>query len=226
MITGYLQQKARNINKRPGIEITLFLSCSFSVALVLFRIIYTHQLLFIGLIWNLFLAFLPFFLSNWIYRNVYVKSKWSFVISIFIWLLLIPNAFYIITDLFHLKAKDNCPLWYDLALLYSFAWNGLLFGILSVRQMEKMFNLVFNKNYLLLFIAPVMFLNSLGIYIGRFLRFNSWDVISNPILLTKDIYYLIFHPFRNRLDWGMIICYAALMTIIYISLKKLSKELV
>src|SRR5438270_13195245 len=145
MISSYLQQKASSINKRSGIDVTLFLSCCFSVGLVLFRIIYTHQILFLGLIWNLFLAFLPFLLSNWIYGNKEIRSKWAFAIAAFIWLLLIPNAFYIITDLFHLHHKDNCPLWYDLALLYSFAWNGLLFGILSVRQMEKVFNLVFNK---------------------------------------------------------------------------------
>ena len=212
--------------KWSELDTVLIISAMFSIGLVLFRIVYTGHLLFLGMVWNLFLAFTPFALSRWIYKNVSNRSKLVFFISMGIWLLFIPNAFYIITDLFHLKQNPNCPLWYDLALLFSFAWNGLLLGIISVNQMEKMFTDVFNKNYQLLFIVPVMFLNSFGVYIGRFLRYNSWDIISNPVLLSKDIIYLIIHPFRNKVDWGMITCYAILMTLIYLSLKKLSREIV
>jgi uncharacterized membrane protein len=223
MISNY---KTECIKKWSELDTVLIISAMFSIGLVLFRIVYTGHFMFLGMVWNLFLAFIPFALSRWIYKNVRNRSKLIFFISLAIWLLFIPNAFYIITDLFHLKQKADCPLWYDLALLYSFAWNGLLLGIISVNQMEKMFTGVFNKSYQLLFIVPVMFLNSFGVYIGRFLRYNSWDIISNPVLLSKDIIYLIIHPLRNRVDWGMITCYAILMTLIYLSLKKLSKEIV
>ncbi|MGZ5287256.1 MAG: DUF1361 domain-containing protein, partial [Flavisolibacter sp.] len=141
------------------------------------------------------------------------------------WLLFIPNAFYIITDLFHLPLNESVPLWYDLALLLSFAWSGILFGVISVRQVEKMVEGYFNRSFGMWFIFPVMLLNGLGIYIGRYLRFNSWDVITNPFQLAKDIIYLFVHPFRNGMDWGMIICYTLLMTIIYTAIKKLSKVL-
>lgn len=222
MISNYKTEWSK---RWSGLDTVLIASAMFSVGLVLFRIIYTGHLMFLGMVWNLFLAFIPFALSRWIYKNASNRSKLVFFISLLIWLLFIPNAFYIITDLFHLKQKPDCPLWYDLALLYSFAWNGLILGIISVNQMEKMFTTVFNKNYQLVFIVPVMFLNSFGIYIGRYLRFNSWDIISNPVLLAKDIIYLIIHPLRNRVDWGMITCYAILMTLIYLSLKKLSREI-
>ena len=225
MIGAFSNRKTEWIKRWSELDQVLFVSALVSIGLVLFRRVYTGHLVFLGMVWTLFLAFIPFGLSRWIFNNVRYRSRLSFLFSLAIWLLFIPNAFYIITDLFHLKQKPDCPLWYDLALLYSFAWNGLMLGIISVNQMEKMFTNVFNKNFQLLFIVPVMFLNSFGVYIGRFLRFNSWDIISNPILLSKDIIYLIIHPLRNKVDWGMITCYAILMSLIYLSLKKVSKEL-
>lgn len=225
MIGAFSNRKTNWIKRWSELDQVLFVSTLFSIGLVAFRIIYTGHLMFLSMVWNLFLAFIPFVLSKWMYNNIQYRSRFAFLVSLAIWLLFIPNAFYIITDLFHLKQKPDCPLWYDLVLLFSFAWNGLMLGIISVNQMEKMFTYIFNKNYQIVFIVPVMFLNSFGVYIGRFLRFNSWDVVSNPVLLIKDIAYLIIHPLRNRVDWGMITCYAILMTLIYLSLKKLSKEI-
>ncbi|HEY6953717.1 MAG TPA: DUF1361 domain-containing protein, partial [Flavisolibacter sp.] len=75
------------------------------------------------------------------------------------------------------------------------------------------------------FIVPVMALNGLGVYVGRYLRFNSWDVITNPFQLIDDIIYLFIHPIRNRFDWSMIICYTVFLTLIYYTIKKLSKVL-
>jgi uncharacterized membrane protein len=117
------------------------------------------------------------------------------------------------------------PLWFDLALLLSFAWNGLLLGIVSVRHMEKLFESFYNNRFDLLFVFPVMLLNALGVYIGRYLRFNSWDIIANPFQLIQDIIYLFIHPVRYRFDWGMIFCYSMLMTLFYVTLKRLNKLL-
>jgi uncharacterized membrane protein len=222
----YLQRSflLRFYFSRTDAEQILILSNLFSVGLVLFRIMYTGHVLFAFLIWNLFLAFVPYVISRQI-TNTLITSKWKFILCAFIWLLFIPNAFYIITDLFHLDMNEMVPLWYDLALLLSFAWSGILFGILSVRQMEKLFEKYFNRRLDLFFILPVMALNGLGVYIGRYLRFNSWDVITNPLQLIQDIIYLFIHPLRNRFDWSMIVCYTILLTLIYCTIKKLSKAL-
>jgi uncharacterized membrane protein len=209
---------------RTDAEQILILFNLFSVGLVIFRMIYTGHLLFAFLVWNLFLAFVPYVISRQM-TEASIRSKWKFLFYVFVWLLFVPNAFYIITDLFHLDINETVPLWYDLALLLSFAWSGILFGILSVRQMEKLFEKHFSKKFDLLFILPVMALNGFGIYIGRYLRFNSWDVITNPLQLIQDIIYLFIHPLRNRFDWSMIVCYTLLLTLIYYTMKKLSKAL-
>ena len=211
--------------QRNEMEKVLILSCLFSLCLAFCRVVYTGQLLFLSLIWNLFLGYIPYVITRFLAHHAdWIESKWKFALTTIAWLLVIPNSFYIITDLFHLEERSVIPLWFDLALIFSFAWNGLLLGILSVRQMEKIWETKWQGSEVF-FIYPIMLLNALGIYIGRYLRYNSWDIISNPLGLSEDIVYLIIHPIRNRFDWSMIFCFSLFMTLLYLTIKKLSKEI-
>lgn len=211
------------LNKSDLYQI-LFLLTAFCVLMVGFRILYTGEGMFAFLIWNLFLAYLPYGLSTFIEKRDKQLSKPKLILLLIVWVLLIPNSFYIITDLFHLHKRDVIPLWYDLALIMSFAWNGLIIGILSVRQIEKTLQSRWQINEWL-FVVPLMYLNALGIFIGRYLRFNSWDVVTNPLALISDLGYLLIHPIRNRFDWSMIICFTLLLSIFYLTLKKMGKNI-
>ena len=91
--------------------------------------------------------------------------------------------------------------------------------------MEKIFHIQFPLKNELYFIAPLMFLNALGIFIGRFLRFNSWDVLTNPFSLIIDIADVLLNPNNYIMAWGMIGCYAVLMTFMYLTIKKISKPI-
>jgi uncharacterized membrane protein len=204
----------------PDIHMLLIFSCCFSLGLTIFRIIYSGQFMFAWLNWNLFLAFVPYFLSSLMIRKPGIReNKVKFVILFFSWLVFIPNTFYIITDLFHLQERMPVPLWFDLALIISFVWNGILLGILSIGQMEKIMKLKFQWMNNWIFILCIMWLNAFGVYVGRYLRYNSWDVLTNPFELVGDLFYLVIHPIRNRYDWSMVICYTVLMTMIYLGFK-------
>lgn len=208
---------------RTETDRVLTLSMAFSTLLVAARIVYTGDRLFLFLVWNLFLAWLPYAFTS----AAQLKPKWRsgkrFVFLFAVWLLFIPNSFYIITDLFHLGPYYTVPEWFDLVMILSFAWNGLLLGILSVRQMEKMMQAYLPGKHELLFIFPIMWLNALGIYIGRFLRFNSWDIITNPFALAADIIDMLAHPIQYRTAWGMIACFSVFMTLMYLGLKRIAK---
>ncbi len=209
---------------RPEIERTLLLSCLFNMALLAARMLYTGHLTFVFLGWNLFLAYVPYGLSKKLAQHIsLIETTWKFVTAFVMWLMFIPNAFYIITDLFHLHKGGAVPLWADLALLLSAAWNGLLLGVLSVRQMEKLIHIKWQLENEWMFIYPIMFLNAFGVYVGRYLRFNSWDVVTNPPGLAADIFQLLMHPVRNRFDLSMIVCYAIFMTLIYTAIKRIGK---
>lgn len=207
-----------------GIDKMLAISCMFSLSIVVLRVLYTGAPTFLFLVWNLFLACIPYLLTRTMMRNVkWVENNWRFATAVAMWLLFIPNSFYIITDLFHLDER-SVPLWFDLVLIFSFAWNGLILGIQSMQHMEIMMRIKLRIHSEWLFVLPVMCLNALGIYIGRYLRYNSWDVVTNPRGLTEDMLLLALHPLRNRFDWSMIICYSVLLSIVYVSVKRMRES--
>lgn len=202
----------------------LAVSCLFSLLMVAFRAWYTGAPTFLFLCWNLFLACIPYLVTRGLMCCIpWIESGWRFALAATIWLLFIPNSFYIITDLFHLEAR-SVPLWFDLVLIFSFAWNGLILGIQSMQHMEIMMRIRTRFRSEWIFVLPVMCLNAVGIYIGRYLRYNSWDVIADPWGLTEDMLLLALHPLRNRFDWSMIVCYTLLLSIVYVSVKRMKEN--
>lgn len=209
---------------RSEVDRMLSLSMLFSTLMVIVRIMYTGERGYLFLVWNLFLAYIPYFISNCLQHKLsWIGHRGKFTVAFVLWMLFVPNTFYILTDFFHLGFHTGAPLWYDLTLIVSFAWNGLLLGILSVRQMEKIMQLFIPHKTNWLFLYPVMVLNALGVYIGRYMRFNSWDIITNPFQLVADIASMIIHPVAYKEAWAMVICFSAFMILVYMSLKKISK---
>lgn len=203
----------------------LLISCGFSCLLVAARVIITGEAFFLFLIWNLFLAFIPYVISEWLSTRVRVmENKFALAGVLIAWLVFIPNSFYILTDLFHLYDLNDVPRWFDLLLIFSFAWNGLLFGLLSVRKIETIMLAVSGRPFSLLIVFAVMWLNAFGVYIGRYLRFNTWDIISQPFSLFRELLDITVHPFRYRMEWGMIFVYAIFMTVVYVTIKKMSSQ--
>ena len=212
--------------QRSEVEQLVLASTAFSILLLLARVWRTGHSFYLFLAWNLFLAVVPYWISKFISTRLSImETPWKFTIAAIAWILFIPNSFYIVTDLFHLGQNYVVPAWFDLLLIFSFAWNGLLLGLLSVRQMEKMIapRLLFKREYL--FIFPVMLLNALGVYIGRYLRYNSWDIITNPFRLVYDIIDLVTHPMLNKGAWGMVMCFSIFLTLMYSTIKKISKTI-
>lgn len=199
----------------------LLFSVGFSGLLLCARMAVTGERTYVFLVWNLFLAFVPYFISEQLSnRPKYIKNKALLVSVLITWLLFIPNSFYILTDLFHLHEFDSAPKWFDLLLIFSFAWNGLLLGILSVRTIEGILANAIGRGSSLVLVFAVMWLNAFGVYIGRYLRYNSWDVVTQPFTLFTELTEILLHPFRNKMEWSMITVYAVFMTIIYMSVRK------
>jgi uncharacterized membrane protein len=217
--------RAANLSVSSTIHEWLLLSSSFSCLLLAVRMIVTHSIEYIFLPWNLFLAYVPYWITWWMTRNVsIIESKVKLVIALAAWLLFIPNSFYIITDLFHLTHIESAPMWFDLLLIFSFAWNGIICGIISLRRVEIITTLLRGKGFSIFLVFVVMWLNAFGIYIGRFLRYNSWDIISDPFSLAAEIVNMVIHPFQNGYAWGMTLCYSVFITFIYFTIKKLSES--
>ena len=161
----------------------------FSLVLLTYRIIKSESLSYIFLAWNLFLAFIPWWISNILKR----KEKLTFIHLpiIAIWLLFLPNAPYILTDLFHLKPRTGLPLWFDLILVLSFALTGMIVFFKSLKDMLKLLTNRMPQLYVTIITPFIFWLVAYGLYLGRYLRFNSWDIV-HPFRLMNASFTILF----------------------------------
>lgn len=172
----------------------LWVLVAFCTGLLLVRAKLTQSVFYFFLLWNLFLAWLPFAVSSCLSGNIgLIRNKYSLFAVFFIWLVLYPNAPYIITDFIHLRHEHTVPLWFDLLLLMSFSGCGLWFGLQSMSDMFTIFRLRFTKASAWAIVTCTAYLSGFGIYLGRFLRYNSWDVVQKPVQLTNDIHTAFTH---------------------------------
>ena len=131
------------------------------------------------LIWNLFLAWIPFLISYFTYAAM-LKRRQILVlapVAAFFWLIFFPNAPYILTDFQHLAGHwRDVPVWYDVMLLIWFSFTGLMLGMTSLFMMQEIIRRQFGGLMGWGFVGFVTVLSSTGVYVGRFLRWNSWDI--------------------------------------------------
>src|SRR2546421_2783702 len=178
--------------------LALTFASAVSVALVAARVVYTGQIRYAFLVWNLFLAWLPLIfalLAAEKYQNGPARN-WRFLGLTAAWLLFFPNAPYIFTDVIHLTSSYFTHFWVDLILILLCALTGLVLGFLSLYLMQSLVAHRFGRLTSWLFIAGVAGLSGIGICLGRFLRFNSWDVLVRPLKLYHGIGNFVAEPFH------------------------------
>ena len=186
----------------------------FIAGLIIARIIYSGSIRYIFLGWNIFLAWIPYVLSC--YFVVYLKKeKWKLAFLFLSWLLFFPNALYIVTDLIHLEESTNVPLWYDAILLFASSFIGLIMAFISLQKAEYLLNGFFSKRIVNCMIPLILFLGSFGVYLGRFQRWNSWDVIHNPLALGMDILERFIFPADHLKTWAITVILTALYSLLY-----------
>ncbi|HEX9381701.1 MAG TPA: DUF1361 domain-containing protein [Gaiellaceae bacterium] len=197
----------------------LFAGSLFCVALVAVRNVHTGNANFRYLIWNLFLAWIPFALA------VFVYDRWRRVgagISLLalgaLWLLFFPNAPYIATDFVHLERGSLVPYWYDAITIAAFAWMGLLLGFASLYLMQTVVKQWFGAAVGWSFAAVAIALASLGIYLGRFLRLNSWDALEHPSVLPRIAHAVARDPFAYREAIAVTVLFTAALSFAYLLL--------
>lgn len=161
----------------------LLFSSVLSWGLLQARILYSGTVYFRFLNWNLFLAWIPLglALAAWLLQGNQNRPRLRVLPLLALWLLFFPNAPYLLTDLIHLNHYPPVPLWFDLLLLLSYAWNGLILGYISLRLVQALFQRWMGAAAGWVASAAAIGLAAFGIYLGRFERWNSWDVLTNPV---------------------------------------------
>ncbi|SHM22216.1 Uncharacterized membrane protein [Chryseobacterium polytrichastri] len=217
-----MMKKLKN-NQRFEITILLILMTLFCFSLSVFRYYLSDTKVFFFLNWNLFLAWIPIIISSFL-LIFHIKSKVALAFAIVVWILFFPNSPYILTDLFHLRTRNSVPIWYDLIVILSYAWAGLICGFISLLDIEKMLSSYFKRSTISIIAVLFLFLSSFGVYLGRFLRWNSWDVLNNPFGLFNDIAVRFVYPLDYTKTWGVTVLMGIMLNFMYFMLRAIRKD--
>jgi uncharacterized membrane protein len=199
-----------------GLMVFGSLICIFLVAA---RMAYSDSGRYAMLIWNLFLAWIPFALAYFAYALSWKRWLLYLVLPItaFLWLIFFPNAPYILTDLQHLaKQTASAPLWYDVIVMVWFGWTGLLLGLVSLYFMHDIIRRTFGRSIGWIFVFVVSGLSSFGVYLGRFVRFNSWDILQDPREIAVSLLGLVIDPSLRLIAFTSL--FAVFFIFIYLTL--------
>ena len=138
------------------------------------------------------------------------------------WLLFFPNALYIITDLVHLRhSGDDAPVWFDALLLFTSSITGLMMAFISLYQIETFIRRAITAKHADKIIIASIFLGSFGVYLGRFLRWNSWDILANPFSLLFEVTGRFTNPVVHYRTWMITVLLTCLFSLLYYAAKKL-----
>lgn len=170
------------------------------------------------LVWNLALAWIPLLLALWLERILHLRlwSGWLALLATFLWLIFLPNSFYVISDFVHLTEVPRADIVFDVVMLGSFAINGLLLGYLSLFLVHGELRKRLAGSASGLIVAGVLLLSSFAIYIGRDLRWNTWDVIFSPASLLFDVSDRLLNPGAHPQLFSTTISFFIFLSSIYV----------
>jgi uncharacterized membrane protein len=203
--------------------IALLVASAVCVGLVAARIVTTGSIRYAFLGWNLFLAWVPLVFAM-LAAGLHSRSgrSWNFYGCAGAWLLFYPNAPYIFTDLIHLTTRFHVNFWVDLVLILSCALTGLVVGFVSLFQMQCVVAQSAGRIASWLFVGAVAGLSSFGVYLGRFLRFNSWDLLARPMELWRGIGGWVSDPMAHSTTYAFPVLFAVFLFTAYLMLYALT----
>ena len=191
------------------------------VAMIAVRIQRTGSGYYGFLIFNLILAGVPLFFSTVLRFASHWQLPWLIQLPLFVlWLLFLPNAPYILTDILHLTRASHAPAWYDLALLLSFSGTGLLLGYLSLIDVQGIVARNFGATLGWILALVSLVLSGFAIYLGRFLRWNSWDVLIEPTRVL-GILGAMLTPWAHGRAVAVTIVFGGILALGYVTLRTL-----
>jgi uncharacterized membrane protein len=184
--------------RQAAVVASLAFATALCTVMLIVRAWYDGSTTHFGLSWNLFLAWLPM-LGALVAYNLgkrYGRRAWPLILPFLgLWLIFFPNAPYILTDFIHLRPVGDVPLWYDLILVFTYALTGVFLGLISLYLMQSLVRRAFGSIASWVFTLGALALTGFGVYLGRFPRWNSWDVLTEPRSLLTDIWTHLSNPF-------------------------------
>lgn len=206
---------------------TLCASSLVSGLLLVVRMIVAGNNRFSFMMWNLLLAWLPvlFALGFRLNSSKQRLQSWQNLGLLFLWLGFLPNSFYLMSDLIHLQSSGEASILYDIAMMMSFIINGLILGYISVYIVHNQLLKKLPERTVLAFLGFVFMACGFAIYLGRYLRWNTWDIILNPAGLLFDISERVVNPVLHIQTYIVTLTFFVLLSGTYAVVYQLTKIL-
>lgn len=220
---GILIAMSKQTIRTKSIPWPLFVSSCLGVVLYICRVLGGGTFRYWYLVWNLVLAWIPLFFSYMLVRWL-KKGRWLSVKGLALtalWLGFLPNSFYLVTDFIHLAPTGEVGLLFDAVMIMTFAWTGLLLGFISVYMIHSELQKRVRTRLSVLLIALVFILSSFAIYLGRFLTWNTWDIIINPAGILFDISDRVIRPVSYPSTFTTTTLFSVVLIVLYYTVYKL-----
>ncbi|MBD0288239.1 MAG: DUF1361 domain-containing protein [Flavisolibacter sp.] len=210
-------------NKLPrNYLVALTLITAFCLITLLIRNLYEQNSTYNFLLWNLFLAFVPLALAWLTYFFVGRANTVIIIIFSLVWLLFYPNSPYMISDLIHVNSSSTIVL-YDTLILFLFAMLALFYGFYSLKIIHLVYKKITGTKIAHIVILMAIVLSSAGIYLGRILRLNSWDLFTHPFRIMQIVLDHLFPITKNPTTYILIFLFSAIQFILLVMMKDLDE---
>lgn len=233
-----MKQKSRKRTKSASLDLAssinlwslthpLLLLSIVSLGLLLFRIISTGKYRYWFLSWNLLLAWIPLVVAIILIKKLQSSrwKAWQATVLSAIWLFFLPNSFYLITDYIHLHESKEISLLFDVVLMGMFSFLGFFLGFLALSLVHDELEKRFNARRSVAMVLVVILLSSFAIYLGRYLRWNSWDIVVNPLGITIDIVDRLLRPLNHMQTFTTTLLFFVSISSFYFCMRKFTKTL-
>jgi uncharacterized membrane protein len=168
------------------------------------------------LVWNLFLAWIPYICARILWRAARGSASLALLAPLaVVWLLFLPNAPYLVTDIVHLHHPHDYRLVLEVALFGAVALAGVLLGVASMQPVHRLVAERFGPTAARVFPPVTAVAVALGVYLGRVQRWNSWAFFQTPGRLLHATWSVLGHPIEHPRAYGGIALFGIAFLVVY-----------
>lgn len=166
---------------------------------------------------NLALSWLAL-LFGWLLVAELSKHRWlswqNLALSL-LWIVFLPNTWYVMTDFLHVFPTGEISQLFDIAMMASLVFCGFALGFASLYLVHLELLKRWRTRIAHTAVALILLISSFGIYLGRDLRWNTWDVVSNPEGLILNVSDRVIDPFEHPRAINVTVLFFILLATLY-----------
>ncbi len=192
------------------------------LVLLVYRAINTSTLRYFFVPGNLVLAWAGLYFGWLLTEQLKTRhwKSWSNIILSALWLFFLPNTWYLLTDFIHVYPTGEISELYDIVLMMCVTFTGFVLGYTSLYLVHREFSKRFTPKMSFLAVEAVLLVSSYAIYLGRVLRWNSWDVISNPSGIIINVSDRLIDPLGHPHAFSLTGLFFVVLSVLYWSLHR------